>query len=249
MIFVSWNASPRRSARSGARGSRKPKTCRQRQSHRAGHAITIFREPVECGIRRDRQVHLRARESDRGNSASEFRNARSCRRAREESAWPSVRLRNRFIEHGAPASQPAPLRFEIARLVRHVVDQAHERVERAKRVALLLAQSEKRQIEAAVRRARDAIALRIGRANRIRSRDAGCVRNARAELHRTRFGSSRYAAKRAISRDAAARANARRISARPSKPKLRPLSKARDDARACCSPTLRSHRERPARRG
>ena len=111
-----------------------------------------------------RQIHFRAEnqivEIARGNLK-----ARNRIRQRGQNGMSAGVPGGRFIQHRAPARQAAALRFQIAGFVGNVVHQPHERIERAKRVPLWLAQAEKCQIKAAVRLARDAIALGVGRAN------------------------------------------------------------------------------------
>src|ERR1700694_2815954 len=71
--------------------------------------------------------------------------------------------RNGLIEHRAPPRESEALRYGGAEIVRDIVDEPHESVQRAKGIALFLAQAEKCQIKAAVRLARDPVAFRIRR--------------------------------------------------------------------------------------
>ena len=80
--------------------------------------------------------------------------------------------RDCFIQHPSPPSQAAPFRFEVARLIRNIVDQPHERIERKERISFVARQPKKREIETAVRSSRNPVALSVRIANC--DRDAFC---------------------------------------------------------------------------
>ncbi len=136
-----------------------------REPHGSRHAVAILRKLVERRIRCDRQIHLRAE-----NQIVEIaRRYVESRNRIGEGGQDRVAARlagDRFIEHAAPTGEATPLRFEVAGLVRNIVDQPHERIEREQRVALVARQAEKCEIEAAMGSSRNPIAFSVGIADR-----------------------------------------------------------------------------------
>ena len=119
----------------------KSKHMQARQAHGSGHAVAVFAQPVERRVIADGQIHFRAGNQivkiARGNveTLDRVRKRGKDRMARNIAGYGR-------IQRGAPARQAALLVRRAAHRVRNVVDQAHERVERAQRVALGLRQHE-----------------------------------------------------------------------------------------------------------